>query len=829
MKKDKKSISNKILVTSGVVMGILLLSVVITYVMVNLKKTTSSNMSIKQNVELKSTTTEIMNVFNSGDYTKAIGLADAYLKEHPNDAQVLAAKATILANKGSVEFDETNYAQQAIEVANKALSLSSNLPEALYARGYAYEIQNQFDEAIADYKLVLQQVSDNPVYLTQMGHAYDLKGESEKAKEYYEKALAIDENYGKALINMGRYEIRYGDKGKAQEYFEKSLTYINNEIEKAGVYYSLGMLDLGQDKIKDGYNYMKQAVKIAPEYPQALIGRGWAGILLMTQEDSDLEKLLEEGISFQSVFEDVEKAVTINPNQTVGYVTLARMYLRIPNLTKKSLDYYDQALGVVDMDNTIMSNDRETVKKDIIKEKESAEKIIAKKMSLESGGREKVSAFKVKNIFRWFHGNDAMAGGVWRGNCYIGDGAEADYCYDSKSFTDWITLLNLNRHVSVKINDYYYYCNNGSPIYLVACGSANGKTLATRPTTHLCINSQVDWKDQNAYDKTWNWDCKGSSSAGEGAIHCSANRQYTCTGTRPIGSHVCSGSDSGLSVDTAWHKTDDCSTAGKCAYYYQCTGNPPSGATVCTGDSTGLTSDITWRQVFPCTSARKCEFTVPAGCGPADNGEYVSTAKLRTFSTCPPGATETNFVDNSGLVSGAGWTWNCTKANYATSSCSAKKKGECEVSANGPFNSLSDACKYGAFHSVYLDGGILKWTCGSGDGSSGSPTYHIGSFETNNAAFGAIVSPDQTPMSTSCFCKPSYVYSCVDGGYTKDCSKHCGETNSLIRTPVKTDTDCFPNEHLSVTEAEYNCPDQSVQCPPCGVNAGESGTINEVN
>ena len=304
----------------------------------------------------------------------------------------------------------------------------------------------------------------------------------------------------------------------------------------------------------------------------------------------------------------------------------------------------------------------------------------------------------------------------------------------------------------------------------------------------------------------------------------------TCIGSRPSGSHVCSGSDSGLSANTPWHKTDNCSTAGKCAYYYQCTGgNPPFGANWCAGDNTGLTSDVTWQQVSSCTSARKCEYTMAVGCGSANNGEYVSTADVKTAGTCPSGVTETNFVDNSGLPSGAGWTWNCTKANYVTSSCSAKKSGWCEISANGPFTSLDQACKYGSFHSVHLGSdGILKWTCGSGDTSSGV-SYHIGSFDANDATVGLSVPHDGVPMTTSCFCQPSYEYSCADAGYTKDCSQHCGETNTHLRVPVKTDKACFPNQHLPVTEAEHPCPDQTIQCPPCGVNAGESSTINETN
>ncbi len=698
-----------------------------------------------------STKTIIMNAFNSGDYTKALNDVDLYLKENPNDPYVLAAKATILANKGSVEFSESDYAQQAIEVANKALSISPNLAEALYARGYAYEIQNQFDSAITDYNSALRLDPNNPTYLTQLGHVYDLKGDPEKAKEYYQEALSFDENFAKALINMGRYEMRYGDKEMAKEYFEKSLYYISSEVDKAGVYYSIGMIYAGEDKNDEAYGYMEKAVSIAPNYPQALIGRGWTGMLLMTQKDSNLEDLLKQGISFQIVFADVEKAVNINPNQTLGYVTLARMYLRLPNLAKKSIEYYDLALDVVDNDITIMSNDREKAKKDIEEEKNNAEKLIKEMVNND----ELSFVDKFHDLFNKVFMIKTVDA-AWYGNCYYNENnaAETDYCYDKTSFDNWIAYLNSKGHYTYYTGTYSAYCDNGSGILLVACGSSNGGSFLVRPATNLCVNqNSVSWVDKNAFDGTWNWNCNGSASQGGGSVSCSANKNVpaplpycttsfspsliyapgttnlninttnavktrvvctgvysednthyfgingswtktisdsgsascvvtvtnidgvstncynslislaVCTGTRGVGSYICPGSSTGLVSSASWHQTDkdDCSTAGKCAWYYECFGTKPSAPTVhvCPGDDAGLTSNLSWKKVSSCTYARKCEYTIePLSVSIVSNPTSpIEIGSLTRFTATVTGGLPpySNF-SWSGAVSGSGTT-----------------------------------------------------------------------------------------------------------------------------------------------------------------------------
>ncbi len=805
----------KLLISLLATVGLLVVAVTTAYLIVLVRKPMSNSVNILKTTKKPATTTNIVNAFNAGSYDESLKLANDYLQKHPKDAQAWAAKATILANKGSVEFKENTYGQQAIEAANKALAIDPQLPEGFYARGYAYEIQNQFEQAKSDYDKVLKMTKDNPTYLNQMGHLNDLMGKPEEAKKYYEQALAVNPDFGKALVNMGRYELRYGDKIKAKSYFEKSLPVIDNNMDKAGVYYSLGMLDLNQNKLQEGYKYMQQAVKMAPKYPQALIGRGWAGMLLMTADGANLEELMKEGLTFETVFGDVNKAVEINPSQTVGYLTLARMHLKLPFLADKSLDYYDQALAVVDKDITVMSNNREDFKNKILEEKKGAEKVLqsakkTKKINKKETGylyeiQEKYKN-KIKHIKEDVIGKSVFAKdvGVWRGNCWIGDKSNTDVCFDETSYKNWKILLSLNGHKINDIDKYNAYCMNGSPIILIACGSNSWKELAQRPTTNLCVNGSVIWKDKVANDRTWDWQCYDPHS--EGTLNCAATR-----------SHSCLDSSSNPSA------------------------TPPSGGTACSDTTTGLTVDVSWHKVTNCTGATKCAYTKKAECGPANGNSYETKSALENAGLCSNGFIMTNFNDTSG-VPGGGWDWKCEKAGYDTNSCSAKKTGECKPAPNNV--TLNNACSNGKLNSIYFDFDETKftWACGTlENGQPSNPTSHllyngsISGYKFQNQPVSDTIEKHSTGGNQDCTCTPAYVYTCPVT-ISADCSSKCEQWAEEEHKPFKKDNNCFTNVSGDfINEVEYEtatgkkCLNQQIKCPPCGVTNGGSDTVIEVN
>jgi len=166
----------------------------------------------------------------------------------------------------------------------------------------------------------------------------------------------------------------------------------------------------------------------------------------------------------------------------------------------------------------------------------------------------------------------------------------------------------------------------------VACGSDNGGTFTTKPSTSLCYGTDdITWTDSTADDGTWNWLCSSVAS-------CYANND---------------GGDGGS---------------------YSCTGTLPDGATECEGDSTGLTENTAWTAVSECTETRKCEYITEdeefCSCGLSDGESYSSKP---TDNLCSTGSAI--WTDTSG--SDGDYNWTC-----CGNDCSATKiecgNGVCE-------------------------------------------------------------------------------------------------------------------------------------------------------
>ncbi len=119
------------------------------------------------------------------------------------DVQFLNSYALTLVQKGSLEMQEKVYGQKALALADEVLAMESKNAEALYIRGYANEIQENYAEALSAYDQALEINSENALVISQKGHAYRLMGEYEKAKEYFQQALAIDPDLPHALLNLG--------------------------------------------------------------------------------------------------------------------------------------------------------------------------------------------------------------------------------------------------------------------------------------------------------------------------------------------------------------------------------------------------------------------------------------------------------------------------------------------------------------------------------------------------------------------------------------------------------------------------------------------------
>ena len=146
--------------------------------------------------------TQSYQAFDNNDLDGAIAAADGVLSSDPNNVSALLAKASALAQKGSLEFKEQEYGTQAIAVANQVLVLDPNNAEAWRIIGYSNEIMQHYDAAHDAYGRAIALDPRNALAIAGDAHAWDLQGDMEKAEAGYRRALAVDPAIVNARIGL---------------------------------------------------------------------------------------------------------------------------------------------------------------------------------------------------------------------------------------------------------------------------------------------------------------------------------------------------------------------------------------------------------------------------------------------------------------------------------------------------------------------------------------------------------------------------------------------------------------------------------------------------
>jgi YVTN family beta-propeller protein len=224
------------------------------------------------------------------------------------------------------------------------------------------------------------------------------------------------------------------------------------------------------------------------------------------------------------------------------------------------------------------------------------------------------------------------------------------------------------------------------------CGSSNGGTFASAPTTNLCSAGTPTTVTGNG---PWNWTCQGENGGTNAS--CSAKVQSAA------GNGVC-GSANGRNFLKAPSSSLLCS-AGKAS---KVAGKGPWSWT-CAGSHGGSTASCS------------ANLEVNGVCG-SSNGKAYTAVPLSNL--CKAGTA-------SSILGFGPWDWTCQGANGGTNaSCSAKLKvnGVCGAANKKKFFTQPDSdllCSAGSASSV-TGKGPWKWKCaGSNGGKSASCSANL--------------------------------------------------------------------------------------------------------
>ncbi len=186
--------------------------------------------------------------FNHGAFTVVVDKLDSEIAKNPRDISALLAKASTLAQQGSLQFKENEYGIKAIAVAQQALALDPKNSEAWRIIGYAHEIMQEYTEAHAAYAQSLLLNASNALTISQDAHAWDLQGRLDKAQAGYKKALSIDSKLEHASMGMARLLMRNGNDDGALPFFLKTASSSQNDRIKAEAFYSAGVVYSGRNE-----------------------------------------------------------------------------------------------------------------------------------------------------------------------------------------------------------------------------------------------------------------------------------------------------------------------------------------------------------------------------------------------------------------------------------------------------------------------------------------------------------------------------------------------------------------------------------------------------
>jgi protein O-mannosyl-transferase len=172
----------------------------------------------KEILDAYNTSTKINDQFpnyllNGAAAKSDFGLRDEALKDYNRAIQLNPNFDQALYNRGIMRNENGDFAG-AIEDYTKALAVKSTY-QTYFNRAISYKAMNRFDEAIADYKKVIEL---NPEFInayTNLGNVYFGVKQYEQALIYYNQALAKQPTDANSLRNRGAVYLSMGNKQQA--------------------------------------------------------------------------------------------------------------------------------------------------------------------------------------------------------------------------------------------------------------------------------------------------------------------------------------------------------------------------------------------------------------------------------------------------------------------------------------------------------------------------------------------------------------------------------------------------------------------------------------
>ncbi len=297
--------------------------------------------------------------FHNNDLDGAINKTESYLNNNPKDISGLLLLATSYEQKGSLEFKEKQYGDLAIQTANKVLAIDSNNAEAYRIIGYAYEIEQNYTDAISNYSKSISLDPKSALALESRGHAYYLMGDDKKATDDFNASLTINPNMDAALLNLARISYNAGDNKTALEYIAR-VSDTNPSVSLMSDKDVLsGLIKESAFDIDGALTDFNKALALDSKSAYVITNVAIVKMILLLEKGKTID-----GNEINKLMADIERSIAIDPNQTLSYVTLGKMKV-LTGDAKGSQEEFQKAKEVVPYDITLSASQKKNTLDDI--------------------------------------------------------------------------------------------------------------------------------------------------------------------------------------------------------------------------------------------------------------------------------------------------------------------------------------------------------------------------------------------------------------------------------------------------------------------------------
>ena len=262
---------------------------------------------------------------------------------------------------------------KAVQALTDAKNAAPNDPAAYRMLGDFYFVIGALDQAVSEYQAILRAHPKDQISKSNLTQLLIFKGDLNSAASLNEQLLKEDPKDVRALILHGQILIGQGKPNDAAEALQNAL---KSEPDNALGHYYLGLALIGTGDEARAQSEWQEALRLRPQMIEArralanlAVRRG--NLQLLTDSAAGLvasEPNSPEGYVFRAMANfghgdevgteaDLQKAITLAPNQPVAYAQLAGLRLRqkrfseAEKLYQEALDrgprYFDALQGLV--------------------------------------------------------------------------------------------------------------------------------------------------------------------------------------------------------------------------------------------------------------------------------------------------------------------------------------------------------------------------------------------------------------------------------------------------------------------------------------------------